>query len=100
MCSVIGNQLSSFNGEHIDLASITSINSSCPVLMLAECSPQSNFAVFVSKLDSKRYVFKVLSRNNFVEYSPIDDHSSSLITINGHETASVAHSAVDVGDIK
>lgn len=101
MCSVIGDQLSSFNDEHIELANITASKPSCPVLLLSECSPQSYFAVFVRKLDtSKRYGLKVFHRNDFIEYVPIDDDFSATITVNGNETVSVGEVGVDVAGIK
>lgn len=99
MCSALGDQFSSFNDELIDLTNITS-NANCATLLLSECSAQSSFAVFVTKLAaSKRFAFKVFYHNDFVEYTPVDDQFSATIKINGNQTASVADSSVKVSGI-
>lgn len=100
MCSVIGDQLSSFNDAIFDLTNITSNNSSSNVLLLSECSPQSYFAVFVRKLDNKRYAFKLFYRNEFIEYTPIDEISSTQILVNGKDVVSVAAFGYSVAGIK
>lgn len=100
MCSAIGDQLSSFNDELIDLKNISFNDTNCPILLLSECSTQSYFAVFVQKLVNKhQYGFKVFYRNDFIEYSPVDDNSSAMLTINGKESVSVTGSGVNVGGI-
>lgn len=100
MCSVIGDQLSSFNEERISLANLVSTNISCPLLLLSECSPNSYFAVFARKLDNNRYGLKVFYRNDFIEYAPIDDQSLATLHINGNETALITESGVNVAAIK
>lgn len=48
MCSVIASIVSSFDGKPIDLENIVKAN--CSVLLIADCTLSSRFAVFIKPL--------------------------------------------------
>lgn len=72
MCSVMSSTINTF--DHKSLNMENQIKSNCSVLLVADCTISSRFAVFVKPVDDlKSFVLEVHIDDNVIWYSPQND---------------------------
>lgn len=74
MCSVVSTTVSTFDDKLVSLANYTKPN--CSVLLVADCSITSRFALFISPMETNSQTFQLELHvdDNIIYYSPrIDD---------------------------
>lgn len=72
MCSLISSTVNTFDDKVINLD--TTIQSNCSVLLVADCSAASRFAIFAAPLkiidDIQSYMLELHIDDHIVKYSP------------------------------
>lgn len=75
MCSVVSSTVNTFDDKSINLEN--KIKSNCSVLLVADCTIRSRFAVFIKPVKrdccSESFVLEVHIDDNVIWYSPQND---------------------------
>lgn len=85
MCSVVKNLLNTFNDNVINLLDRDHLKSNCSVLLLADCTNNPQFAVFLKQLTNGAYALRVHYHDTFIEYIP-NGNGIQQILLNGQDT--------------
>lgn len=83
MCSVVSTTVSTFDDKPISLTNYTKPN--CSVLLVADCSIDSRFALFVTPMAANAFALELHIDDHVIKYEP---------QVNGTDTIRLQNSTV------